>query len=32
LSGEEVIAVGKRAASRAGAVLRDVLRGIDAAR
>ena len=31
LSGEEVIAVGKRAASRAGAVLRDVLRAIDAA-
>jgi purine-nucleoside phosphorylase len=31
LSGEEVIAVGKRAAMRAGAVLRDVLRAIDAA-
>jgi purine-nucleoside phosphorylase len=31
LSGEEVIAVGKRAASRAGTVLRDVLRAIDAA-
>lgn len=30
LSGEEVIAVGKRAASRAGATLRDVLRAIDA--
>jgi purine-nucleoside phosphorylase len=30
LSGEEVIAVGKRAASRAGSVLRDVLRAIDA--
>jgi hypothetical protein len=28
LSGEEVIAVGKRAASRAGAVLRDVLAAI----
>lgn len=31
LSGEEVIAVGKRAASRAGAVLRDVLAAIDSA-
>ncbi|MFM8714795.1 MAG: purine-nucleoside phosphorylase, partial [Actinomycetota bacterium] len=31
LSGEEVIAVGKRASARAGAVLRDVLRAIDAA-
>jgi len=31
LSGEEVIAVGKRSASRAGAVLRDVLVAIDAA-
>ncbi len=31
LSGEEVIAVGKRAASRAGAVLRDILAAIDSA-
>jgi len=31
LSGEEVIAVGKRASARAGAVLREVLRAIDAA-
>lgn len=31
LSGEEVVAVGRRSAVRAGAVLRDVLRAIDAA-
>lgn len=31
LSGEEVIAVGRRSAARAGVVLRDVLRAIDAA-